>query len=89
VPNLQVPLFTKRQRLYFFVDAGYYFDTDFKKIGSNNFGFGAGFKTRLASVNVSSYKYLDGEYTTFLGAEKKNNIYLGLSFYLGKMFIFE
>ena len=90
-----IPLFTTRQKLYPFVSVGYYFDTDFSQVRRHDWGVGGGFKTRLAFIDLkgraSRYMVVSlvAGYTAYMGVAKKDNIYLGLKFYLSRAFIFE
>lgn len=87
-PKLNFP-FTNCQKLSFFINAGYYFDTDFRRVSHHDFGLGGGFTAKLASARLCS-KYMNinliGGYTAFLNAEKKDNAYLGLNFYLSQSY---
>ena len=88
-----IPLFTSRQRLSPFVSSGYYFDTNFKEILQHDWGVGGGVKTRLAFIHLKGQdsKHLiinfTTGYTAYLGEKRKNSIYMGLTFYLSKMFV--
>lgn len=92
---LPVPLFTSRQKLYPFVSAGYYFDTNFKDIPQHGWGVGGGIRTRLAYIDIgkSGYWYMNihlvAGYTAFINAKQQDNVYLGLRFYFTKAFAFE
>lgn len=90
-----IPMFTSRQKLYPFAGVGYYFDTDFNNIVQHGWGIGGGFRTQLAFINLRGRAHrcmtvsLTAGYTAFMGAEKKHNAYLGLRFYLSRIFVFE
>lgn len=94
-----IPYYTTHKRMSPFVYGGYYFDTSFKSISEHDWGVGAGIKTRLAFVNYknplsrdkwNNYRYMNINlvtgYTAYMGDKKKNNFYLGLSFYLSRPF---
>lgn len=91
---ISIPLFTRKQKLYTFATAGYYFDTDFKRVQRHDWGIGGGITTRLARFDFGGwYRYisinLTAGYNAFIGSEKKHNVYLGLRFHIFSAFIYE
>ena len=89
---LPIPLFTTHQKLHPYINAGYYFDTDFKTIPQHNWAIGGGVKTRLAHISFGRRFmniHLTAGYTVYPKAEKKDNMYVGLKFYMGRIIFIE
>ena len=89
---LPIPLFTTHQKLHPYINAGYYFDTDFKTIPQHDWAIGGGLKTRLAHISFKrNYMniHLIAGYTAYLKTEKKDNVYIGLKFYTGRITFIE
>ena len=88
---VSIPLFT-HQKLSPYINAGYYFDTDFKTIPQHNWAIGGGVNTPLTSVRFKR-KFMNihlmAGYTLYPKTEKKDFIYLGLKFYLNNIIFIE
>ena len=89
---VSIPLPATRQRLYPYINTGYYFDTDFSAISQHNWAIGGGVNTPLSSVRFKR-KFMNihlmAGYTLYSKTEKKDFIYLGLKFYLNNIIFIE
>lgn len=95
--KIHFPLFSTHQKVYPYINAGYYFDTNFNKISQHNLGLGCGLKTRLISFKFNPNDFiiyylniqLTTGYTAYLDKKTDNTLYLGLRFYFGKIYVYE